>query len=331
MMRFLKQAGNWILLLLLTDLGFIFVVWILRRDAIKYMVPFIFLLTVLICAAGIFIEHLRWQKSEKALMQFLETPTEEIRAELLKRFGADEIIDAAYKKLREQSAMINEKTVELTSYREYIEAWVHEAKTPLSLSTLVLNNHREEMSPYVYGRMNYISHQLNEDVERILFYARLQAEHTDSKFVRFSLDECVMEVVQEYQPFFEEKKIKVNLDITKIEVVSDRKIVFFMLSQLISNAVKYVAESEGEIFISVNNVEDKVHLGIYNNGEGVPEEDAPFVFDKGFTGGHPNRQKATGMGLYLVKKYAEKICVTISQDKYIPYENGFGIELIFTL
>ena len=78
-------------------------------------------------------------------------------------------------------------------------------------------------------------------------------------------------------------------------------------------------------------MDDKVHLGIYNNGEGVPEEDAPFIFDKGFTGGHPNKQKATGMGLYLVKKYAEKICVTIHQDKYIPYDSGFGIVIIFTL
>ncbi len=331
MKRYLKQAGNWIGLLLLTDLGFIFVIWIMRREAMKYMVPFIILFTLLVCVMGIFMDYYRRQKTERILMQFLDTPTERVRDELVTRLGESSVIDMAYKKLVEQSAMINEKTVELASYREYIESWVHEAKTPLALSTLVLDNHMDEMSPYVYARMNYISHQLNEDVERILFYARLQTDHTDIKFSKFSLDGCIMEVLQEYQPFFEEKKIKVNTGIAPIEVVSDRKIVFFMLSQLIDNAVKYADEKEGELFISLNGVEDKVHLGIYNNGEGVPPEDTPFIFDKGFTGGHPNRQKATGMGLYLVRQYAEKICVQLGLDKYIPYETGFGIELIFSL
>lgn len=331
MAKYLKQAGNWIGLLLLTDVGFIFVTWIIRREAMKYMVLFVFLFTVLVCAMGIFMDYHRRQRTERILMQFLEAPTEGIRDELVRRFGDSEVIETAYKKLVEQAAVINEKTVELASYREYIESWVHEAKTPLALSTLVLDNHKDEMSPYVYTRMNYIQHQLNEDVERILFYARLQIEHTDIKFTGFSLDACVLEVLQEYQPFFEEKKIKVRTDIAPIEVVSDRKIVFFMLSQLIDNAVKYADGKEGELFVSLNGVEDKVHLGIYNNGEGVPLEDAPFIFDKGFTGGHPNRQKATGMGLYLVRQYAEKICVLLGQDKYIPYESGFGIELIFSL
>ncbi|MCM1273618.1 MAG: HAMP domain-containing histidine kinase [Clostridium sp.] len=331
MIKYLKQAGNWIGLLLLTDVGFIFVVWIMRREAMKYMVPFIILFTALVASVGIFMDIHRRQKTERIIMQLLEAPTERVRDELVSRLGNREIIDAVYKKLVEQSAMVNERTVELMSYREYIESWVHEAKTPLALSTLVLDNHRDEMSPYVYARMNYISHQLGEDVERILFYARLQTDHTDIKYTKFLLDECILEVLHEYKPFFEEKKIKVRTDISLIEVVSDRKIVFFMLSQLIDNAVKYADEKEGELFISLNNVEDKVHLGIYNNGEGVLSEDAPFIFDKGFTGGHPNRQKATGMGLYLVKKYAEKICVALGSDNYIPYETGFGIELIFTL
>lgn len=76
--------------------------------------------------------------------------------------------------------------------------------------------------------------------------------------------------------------------------------------------------------------EDQICLGIYNNGEGVPAEDMPFLFDKGFTGNHPSRQKATGMGLYLVHKYAEKLCLKVS---LVPsfYHPGFGILLVFSL
>ena len=54
-MKFTKRAGIWIVLLLLTDLVFIFVVWIMRSDAMQYMLPFILLYNLLVCAVGIFI------------------------------------------------------------------------------------------------------------------------------------------------------------------------------------------------------------------------------------------------------------------------------------
>ena len=78
--------------------------------------------------------------------------------------------------------------------------------------------------------MNYIQHQLNGDVERILYYARLQAEHSDIKFIHFRLNECIEEAL-----------------------------------------------------------------------------------------------------LDLVRKYAEKLCAEVHLASQLPFESGFGIELIFTL
>ncbi len=187
------------------------------------------------------------------------------------------------------------------------------------------------MTPYVYAHLNYAQHQINEDVERILFYARLQADHSDIKFMRFRLDTCVSEVLEEYRPFIEEKNILFTPDFCPLEVMSDRKTVSFMVSQLISNAVKYTDSNDGKHSVAIRQDGDEIRLGIYNNGEGVPPEDLPFVFDKGFTGNYPNRQKATGMGLYLVRKYAEKLCIKVRLASDIPYESGFGIELIFAL
>lgn len=331
MRRLIKRTGNWIVLLLSTDAVFIFVTWIIGRETLGYVSMFIFLFTLMVLAVGFFTEIYRQRKDEAALLDFLGELSDQTKETLLQRFDNSEAIRTLCTQLLSEHALINEKTVELAEYREYIEAWVHEVKTPLSLSTLILGNHRDEMSPYVYTRWNYIQHQLNEDLERILYYARLQAEHPDMKFTRFRLDDCVMEVLDEYRGVSEEKKLSFDLNLEPLEVVSDRKIVSFMLSQLISNAVKYADGHLGKVSFVVRRDDDKISLGVYNNGEGVPEEDMPFIFDKGFTGSHPNRQKATGMGLYLVRKYAEKVCVKVSLDSDIPYESGFGIELIFTL
>lgn len=292
---------------------------------------FFLLFTVLILVLGFWSELHKQRKDEAVLLDFLETPDDRTRDALLEHFNDSEAARQLCQQVFSDQALLNEKTVELSEYQDYIEAWVHEVKTPLSLSTLVMNNHKDEMSPYVYACMNYAQHQINEDVKRILFYARLQADHSDVKFIRFRLDECVWEVLDEYRPFIEEKNMLLTLDFRPLEVVSDRRTVSFVVSQLISNAVKYTDSNAGKISMTIRQDGDEIHLGIYNNGDGVPLEDAPFIFDKGFTGNYPNRQKATGMGLYLVRKYAEKLCVKVRLDSDIPYESGFGIELIFVL
>lgn len=331
MKRYLQRTWNWMVLLLSTDIVFIFSTWLIRREAIRYMSLFFLLFTVLILVIGFWSELHKQRKDEAVLLDFLETQDDRTQDAILERFHYSEAVRRLCEQVFSAQSLLNEKTVELSEYQDFIESWVHEVKTPLSLSTLVMSNHKEEMSPYVYARLNYAQHQINEDVERFLFYARLQAEHSDVKFIRFRLDECVSEVLDEYRPFIEEKNTLLTLDFCPLEVVSDRKTVSFMLSQLIGNAVKYTDGNDGKLSITIRQAGDEIHLGIYNNGDGVPPEDMPFIFDKGFTGNYPNRQKATGMGLYLVRKYAEKLCVKIRLDSDIPYKSGFGIELIFVL
>lgn len=331
MKRYIKQARHWILLLLVTDIIFIFVTWIIRHEAIRYMSLFLLLFTLFVLTVGLFAEISKRRKDDSALLDFLENPDDNTKEILLGRFENSGTVRTLCTRFLSERSLANEKTIELSEYRDYIESWVHEVKTPLSLSTLVLGNHREEMSPYVYARWNYIQHQLNENLERILYYARLQAEHSDIRFTRFRLDECVKESLLEYQAFLEEKKILLTAELPPLEAVSDRRIVLFILSQLFSNAVKYADSASGRLSVTMEQDRDKIHLRVCNNGESVPTEDLPFIFDKGFTGSYPDRQKATGMGLYLVRKYSEKLCIGIRTDQNIPYESGFGIELIFTL
>ena len=313
MKGYLKRTLHWIVLLLCADFVFIFSTWILRREAIRYMSLFFLLFTALILAVGFCLELHKRRRDEAVLLKFLETPDDRGFDRISDRFGYSEAVLGLCARIISDQALLNEKTVGLSEYQDYIEAWVYEVKTSLSLSTLVMSNHKEEMSPYVYARLHYAQHQITDHVERILFYARMQADHPDLRFTRFRLDECVSEVLDEYLPFIEEKKILLTPDLRPSEVISDRKTVSFMVSQLVGNAVKYVDGNNGKISVT------------------VPPEDMPFIFDKGFTGNYPNRQKATGMGLYLAFKYAEKLCVRLRADIRNPYDKGFGMEMIFRL
>lgn len=329
-----RQGGkHWLALLLATDLAFIFLTWILRPDALMHISLFLILFTVFITAIGVFLERRRQKKIVEALEHFLEMPESASKTALIQAAGEawSEVIERLFSSMTDQREQINEKTMELAAYREYIEAWVHEMKTPLSLSTLVLENHKEEMAPYVYGRMHYVQHQLNENVERILYYARLQTEHADEKYATVRLDQCVEEAIAEYRAFAEEKRIALCLDLPPLTVVSDQRVLIFMISQILGNAIKYTDADDAKVSVAVWQEGDTVFLAIRDNGCGVPPEDAPFLFDKGFTGSHPDRQKATGMGLYLVKKYAEKLCVKVELEPASTTGQGFGIRLIFKL
>lgn len=146
MKGYLKRTRHWIVLLLFTDLVFIFSTWIIRREAIRYMALFFLLFTALILAVGFCLELYKRRRDEAALLQFLETPDDRGLERISERFGYSEAVRRLCARILSDQALLNEKTVELSEYQDYIEAWVHEVKTSLSLSTLVMSNHKEEMS-----------------------------------------------------------------------------------------------------------------------------------------------------------------------------------------
>ena len=330
----LKAKRPWLALLILTDLFFIFLAWLTGPDTFGSIVVMILLFTAFIVLAGCWIDQKKRKRQMEAFQLFLTDPDEEAKQRLM--MAVDEfwhpMIENVSEQLREQSQMIKEERLELQNYREFIEAWTHEIKTPLSLATLILANHKEEMSPYIYNRMEHVRCTVHNDVERILYYARLQSDHADYKFVKMDLSDCVQECLEDFRAISDEKKIDVQLNLLPLQITSDKKVLDFMLAQLFSNAFKYAASDHGVVrVVSWSDTEDdgRIHLAVRDNGRGVPLEDMPFLFDKGFTGSHLDRKNATGMGLYLVRKYAEALSVEVNIEPISSSGQGFGVELVF--
>lgn len=330
----LKSGKPWLTLLFLTDLFFIFLLWLIAPENFGSMIVIILLFTVIILFTGYRMDRIKQREQMDRLQYFLNSPDEEREQYFL--MTVDECwhptIRIASTQMREQSRSMEIKELELQNYREFIETWTHEIRTPLSLATLVLANYKTEMSAHVYNRMEHVCHTINRDVDRILYYARLQADHVDYKFVKLNIKDCVAECLEDYLGIIEEKKIEVQFDVVPWEIISDRKVLVFMISQLLGNAFKYTATTGGMVYLkSWQDVQGdgKIHFVIRDNGKGVPSEDLPFLFDKGFTGSHPGRQNATGMGLYLVKKYAEALSIEVDIEPLSTSGEGFGIALKF--
>lgn len=197
---------------------------------------------------------------------------------------------------------------ELQEYKAYVETWAHEIKTPIAVSRLIIENHRDDVTRSLAEEMD----KLEGFVEQMLFYTKSSSLHDDYIIREVSLKALVIKAVKKYAKLMIAEKVVPHFDGLEQTVLADVKWLDFILGQLISNAVKYHAEQKKpEIVFSAVCNEKTVAFTVTDNGIGIPSEDTDRVFRRGFTGINGRKYpKSTGMGLYL--------CETLCKKQGIP-------------
>ncbi len=193
-------------------------------------------------------------------------------------------------------------------YREYVETWVHEIKTPIASSRLIIENHRGPVTEDIEEELS----RVESLVEQALFYARSNSVEKDYSIREIRLRELVSAAVKKHSRALIESKIALELGALDYTVYTDTKWLDFILGQMITNAIKYHKE-EARLRIGAEEKANLVELMLWDNGIGIAQKDIPRVFDKGFTGENGRRfGKSTGIGLYLCKKLCAKLGLQIS-------------------
>lgn len=102
--------------------------------------------------------------------------------------------------------------------------------------------------------------------------------------------------------------------IQKIPFKSDLTRVRIILNNLISNAIKYRSFHKDRAFVYIEAVVDsnKLVLKVQDNGEGIEESKVPHIFDMFYRA--TEKSEGSGLGLYIVKKVADKLEATIDVD-----------------
>ena len=161
----------------------------------------------------------------------------------------------------------------------------------------------------------------------MLYYARLKSSTKDYRFEDVNLNDCLGEVLEDYAPLLEEKQFVILNKLQSETVYTDRRGLQFMLGQIVSNAIKYSSDSP-MLTISMIHSETADILSVEDNGIGVKKYNLPYIFQKGFTGDSTDsRKKATGMGLYLVKKMADDLNLHLEATS--QWGKGFKIVIFF--
>lgn len=205
-------------------------------------------------------------------------------------------------------------------YKEYVETWVHEIKTPIASARLILENDEGHINKSVLEEIE----KVEGFIEQVLFYARSSTVEKDYIIKKIPLKNSINSVIRKNANILIEKRVKIQLEDIEKKVYCDSKWIEFILQQIISNSVKYMDKDEKYIKIRCLEKDKNIILKILDNGIGISEKSIEKVFEKGYTGENGRKyNNSTGMGLYLCKKLCLKLGLGIS----IKSKLGVGTEV----
>lgn len=213
--------------------------------------------------------------------------------------------------LRRNNKYQNDQLAEMENqnreYRDYLDTWVHEIKTPITSSRLIVENEKNPTTLRIDDELR----KIDGYVEQVLYYTRSTAIEKDFKVEKTTLKVLVNMALKVYSKPLIQAGGKLHMECLDTPICADTKSCAFIIGQIISNAIKYRQEDFQLTFCS--KIEKNcIKLIISDNGIGISPSDLSRVFDKGFTGENGRRfNKSTGIGLYLCKKLCNKMNIDL--------------------
>ena len=154
---------------------------------------------------------------------------------------------------------------ERKEYKEYIEQWIHEVKTPITAMKLIYENNP---GPFTRDLMTELEN-VNRFTEQALYFARSEHAEKDYSVREIRLSDVVHEAIAGNKYLLRQNHVAITVEDMDDVVYTDDKWVRFILDQLISNAVKYRTD-QPVLHFCTRKENDRVLLSVEDNGIGIP-------------------------------------------------------------
>lgn len=195
----------------------------------------------------------------------------------------------------------------------------HELRTPLSVikGTLEVLIRKERNKQEYEEKIKFCISEvdrLNILVDELLLLARFenQKQHTESESVY--LNALILDVLARFSELIASRNIKIMADFkSDFYIVSDYNMVSIILSNLISNALKYCNEN-GIVTLSIENKSKTTEIKITNSGRGISKEELDKVFNPFYRSASLDisEVKGVGLGLSIVKRLCDLLQIQIN-------------------
>lgn len=328
----MKFLGNYLyyrrrIIIVILTVGAVFALFMLLYGLPPYAVVYAGIICAVITAAAAFGDFRRyWQK-----FRVLKGLQNEILLTLEHLPECDNEIDECYHELIEQLHGETQTLITNTDQRyndsvTYFTMWAHQIKTPIAAMSLLLQASDTDESRELSGELL----KIEQYVEMALYYIHMDNQNSDYVLKKYPLDGIIRAAVRRFSPQFIRKRVKLVYEPCDYDVLTDEKWLLFVVEQVISNALKYTKKGSVTITMLSDNM-----LSIRDTGIGIPPDDLPRIFERGYTGNNGrgtfnnpnmNAQSSTGIGLYLCRR----ICRALGHEIIIQSDNT-GTEVLIRL
>ncbi|KGO94712.1 sensor histidine kinase [Flavobacterium subsaxonicum] len=231
----------------------------------------------------------------------------------------------------------NEKLIRKDKQKdEFLDTVTHELRTPITAikaASEILHDDDdvpEEIRKQFLQNIISESDRLNRLIDKILDLEKFETGKQKINAAYNNLDHTIEKALEPLQQLIRNKGIsihQVQCGITDAFYDEDR--IVQVITNLISNAIKFCPEQNGNIYITVNDDDTEITTIIKDNGKGINPEDIDTIFDKFYQSNNQNIKKPVGSGLGLaisrqiIEYHGGKIWAANSKEG--------GANLIFTL
>jgi signal transduction histidine kinase len=221
------------------------------------------------------------------------------------------------KKLTETSNELKEITAKLQDANEslikkdkqkdeFLDTVTHELRTPITAiraASEILHDDDEipdELKKQFLQNIMSESDRLNRLIDKILdlekFETGKQTIYPKQNNLALTIENAIEPLIQ----LIKNKNITINFENNKnIEAFYDEDRIFQVITNLISNAIKFCPEQNGLITIQTVQLDNEIKTLIIDNGKGIKKNDYETIFEKFFQSDNQNIKKPVGSGLGL--------------------------------
>ena len=241
------------------------------------------------------------------------------------------------KRLEQENEELKKKVEESNSIKSiFLSNMSHELRTPMNAiigfsDILLQNSNGKDQKERFLKSINSNAKHLDELLNNILDYAKIETDEFDLLYENFSLNDLMEELFD----IFDDVNYKKNLNFVKLEFIKgeDKKIIsdYLRLKQvlfnIISNSIKFT--DKGYIKISFEEFDDCIIFKIEDTGIGIPKDKIKFIFDRFWQCDSSSRKKykGTGLGLSISKSIVELFNGKIWAESELGKGTSFYIKI----
>lgn len=216
-----------------------------------------------------------------------------------------ELVRRACKSMMDE---LNEQEQQNIEYKEYIDSWIHEVKTPITAIQLMCDNERNSLT----DRIKLETKKVEMDIERMLYYSKSGETWKDYVIACHCLREIVEKSIMKVYQILIYNGVKIDMQVEEEVVYTDEKWSSFIITQILLNCVQYQKEERLSIRIYAMKEKESTSLIIEDNGLGIKPNEISHIFEKGYVGTNGRRnERSSGMGMFICSKLCKKLNIGI--------------------